>query len=80
MPIVTFVTLQADAACARVITGILSDGGAPRAAGRADQTSYIARSIGLGKPELESAFDQCQNKYECVCIYTLLERMGNWLR
>jgi hypothetical protein len=42
----------------------------PPTLGGADQTSYIARSIGIGKPELESAFDQCQNKYECVCIYT----------
>ena len=32
--------------------------------------SYIARSIGIGKPELEVAFAECRNKYECVCIYT----------
>ena len=36
----------------------------------ADQNSYIARSIGIGKPELELAFAECRNKYECVCIYT----------
>jgi hypothetical protein len=42
----------------------------PPTLGGADQTSYIARSIGIGKPELESAFAECRNKYECVCIYT----------
>ena len=42
----------------------------PPTLGGADQTSYIARSIGIGKPELEAAFDQCRTKYECVCIYT----------
>ena len=42
----------------------------PPTLGGADQTSYIARSIGIGKPELEAAFAQCRNKYECVVIYT----------
>jgi hypothetical protein len=42
----------------------------PPTLGGADQTSYIARSIGIGKLELEAAFDQCRTKYECVCIYT----------
>ena len=42
----------------------------PPTLGGADQTSYIARSIGIGKPELEAAFAECRNKYECVCIYT----------
>ena len=42
----------------------------PPTLGGADQTSYIARSIGIGKPELEAAFAGCRTKYECVCIYT----------
>ena len=42
----------------------------PPTLGGADQTSCIARSIAIGKRELEAAFDQCQNTYECVCIYT----------
>jgi len=42
----------------------------PPTLGGADQTSYIARSIGIGKPELEAAFAECRSKYECVCIYT----------
>ena len=42
----------------------------PPTMGGACQTSYIARSIGIGKPEMEAAFDQCRNKYECVCVYT----------
>ena len=57
----------------------------PPTLGGADQTSYIARSIGIGKPDLEAAFAQCRNKWEPVVIYTTpppgrTNFMINWSR
>jgi hypothetical protein len=38
--------------------------------GGAEQLSYISRSLGLPKPLLEEAFEQCAPKYEPIVVYT----------
>ena len=42
----------------------------PPTLGGADQTAYIARSLGIGKADLDAAFRECKGKYQSVVFYT----------
>ena len=41
----------------------------PPTLGGADQTAYIARSLGIGKADLDAAFRECKGKYQSLVFY-----------
>ena len=40
------------------------------ASGGSDQLTYISRSLGLPKPLLSQAFEQCEDKFTPIVVYT----------